>query len=332
MKILHGDRRHTAGLGMPARGVAVVIVGYNEKHLMSACLSSWDAVDYEPVFIIYVDNTSTDGSLEYVRQSFPKVCAISSGGNLGYCGGNNAGIRRALEAGAEFVLILNPDTVVCNPRFVQSLVDYLEHHPDVGKVGPRVFLREVGKVQNTILEWPSIFGSAWSKMQPKERRDLGRNSGSIDKPVEVSVLNGCCVLVRAQALRDVGLYDEEYWCYLDEAEWDWRAEKAGWKRHFVPIDSIIHLQKESGYDFASRSNFLMKRNTAIWYLNAGKPLSLLVWVLGTTSVASVRFVAAVLTGRSPLRYAQFLGKLLVAYMAILCRLPGRMIRGRPASA
>lgn len=301
--------------------VAVVIVGYNHRHLLAECLPSWFRVGYTPLQIIYVDNDSSDGTLEFLRAEFPHVLAVSSGGNLGYCGGNNVGIRLALEAGAEFALILNPDTTVYNPDFLTSLVTYLRDHPHVGKAGPRVFLREPGRVQNTILSWPSICGSAIARL------GHGNQSAAMDRPTEVDVLNGCCVLVRTAAIRSVGLYDEEYFAYGDEAEWDWRAEQAGWKRHFVPVDSIVHHQKLTGYDFTSRANLLMKRNTALWFLNAGKPLSLLGWMAATTAIAIGRTFTAPLRGESALRYAEFTGTLVRTYAGIC----GRLITGRKRS-
>jgi len=298
--------------------VAVVIVGYNTKDLLVACLASLRTIVYRPLQIIYVDNGSLDGSLDAVRHGFPEVLALDSGGNLGYCGGNNVGIRAALESGAEYILILNPDTTVYDPAFVGKLVDYLRDHPQVGKVGPRVFLRGSEEVQNTVLSWPSVRLSVRSRLQRSE------STAGPEAARQVDVLNGCCVLVRAAAFEGVGLYDEEYFAYVDEAEWDWRAEAAGWKRHFVPIDSIVHHQKQTGYEFTSRAHFLMKRNTAIWFLNAGKPLSLLAWMAATMSMALTRTIAAPFHGQSFGRYFQFSSQLAVAYGEIL----GRLFRGQ----
>ena len=89
--------------------VAIVVVGYNDKLVVSECLESLKHLDYRPLVVIYVDNASTDASLEHIQITFPAVVAIPSGGNLGYCGGNNVGIVRAVDAGAKFILILNPE-------------------------------------------------------------------------------------------------------------------------------------------------------------------------------------------------------------------------------
>lgn len=311
--------------------VAVVVVGYNDKQLVQDCLRSLREIAYAPVLVIYVDNESPDGSLDVVQHAFPEVIAIPSGGNLGYCGGNNVGITRALDAGARFLLILNPDTVICNPGFIATLVDYMLAHPDVGKVGPKVYLREYGVVQNTILGWPSItdsFLSVMSKLVPGERVP---KSEAVTTPTEVPSLNGCCLLVRAEAWRDVGLYDTRFWCYMDEVDWDWQAAQAGWKRHYVPVESIIHLQKTAGYDFASQANYYMKRNTAMWYAKTGKYVSLAAWMVVTLLLAGLRAVFAPLRGRSATQYFCFVGRLASAYAHVIADLTSGQLHRKEAA-
>lgn len=321
-----------SGSDRPRPSVAIVVVGYNESAIVSDCLRSLRTIDYAPLSVIYVDNDSPDGSLEHVRTRFPEVTAIPSGGNLGYCGGNNVGIARALGEGAEFVLILNPDTVVCNPGFVATLVDYMLAHPAVGKTGPKVYLRQSGTVQNTILEWPSIVRSVRSILRTLLRREGGPKSAAVTVPTDVESLNGCCLFVRADALRDVGLYDAAFWGYVDEVDWDWKAARAGWQRHYVPVESIIHLQKVTGYDFASRANHYLKRNTALWYAKTGKWVSMTVWMMVTLAIAAARALFSPLLGRSPGPYFRFLGTLAAAYARVVSDLAsGRLRRLEPAA-
>lgn len=304
--------------------VAIVVVGHNELKIVRDCLESLRRLDYRPTLAIYIDNASTDGTIDRVRADFPEVIAMPSGGNLGYCGGNNVGIAHALESGAAYVLILNPDTVVCNPAFITELVAYMAAHPEVGKVGPKVFLRDLGVVQNTILEWPSIAESFMSVLGKLVTAERVPRSEQVTAPTEVPSLNGCCLLVRADALRDVGLYDADFWCYADEVDWDWQAERAGWKRHYVPVESIVHLQKIGGYDFAGRANFYMKRNIAIWYAKNGRWISLFAWIAITLVIAVVRALGAPLFGRSALSHFRFVGKLAGAYSSVVSDL----IRGK----
>lgn len=303
--------------GKPERLVAIVVVGYNNKGLVCDCLRSLRQLEHHPTLCIYVDNDSRDGSLDAVRTEIPEAIAVPSGANLGYCGGNNVGITRALDAGAAFVLILNPDTIVCNPRFVSELVDYMVAHPEVGKVGPKVYLREYGVVQNTILSWPTIADSFFSVLGKLVPRRQTPQSEALTVATEVPSLNGCCLLVRAEALRAVGLYDARFWGYMDEVDWDWQAEQAGWKRHYVPVESIVHLQKADGYDFASRTNYYLKRNTALWYAKTGKWASMTAWMAITLAIAMVRATCAPLLGRSPLQYFRFVGALASAYAKVV---------------
>jgi N-acetylglucosaminyl-diphospho-decaprenol L-rhamnosyltransferase len=304
--------------------VVVIIVGYNEKHLLAGCLGSLLAIQDPSIVVVYVDNDSSDGSLDYAKVMYPSVVAISSGGNLGYCGGNNAGLEYALATGAEYVVIQNPDTVVFNCHYIAQLRAYLQNNPTVGKAGPLVYLREPGQIQNTIMDWPSILGSIGSVISRAPVDGIGGRSAITHTATEVPVLNGCCFMVRSQAVRDVGLYDPNFWCYVDEADWDWRAEQQGWKRHFVPIESIVHLQKKDGYERGSRAEFLTKRNTATWFLKAGKIGSMLVWMAYTLTFAVVRIAAAPIQGKSLAVAAAYAGKLAVAYAGILVKVPSRL--------
>ncbi len=313
--------------GVPPKdigSVAVIVVGYNTRHFLQACLETLLAIERPRLLVIYVDNDSTDGSLDYVKATFPSVVALASGGNLGYCGGNNLGIEHALAAGAEYVLIQNPDTVVYDPDYVAKMLAYLEKHPAVGKVGPLVYLREVGQVQNTILNWPSILGSMGSVLSRAPADGVGGRSAETHVATEVPVLNGCCFLVRSQALRDVGLYDPEFWCYVDEVDWDWRAEQSGWKRHFLPIESIVHLQKKDGYERGSRTEFYMKRNTALWFLKAGRFVAMLAWMACTLAGAVVRVAIAPLRRQPMSTPGRYLGRLAREYAIVLGKVPTRV--------
>ena len=309
--------------------VVAVIVGYNTRHLLGDCLGSLLTVPHRPFRVIYVDNDSTDGSLAFVRAEYPEVEAIASGGNLGYCGGNNVGIARAIESGARFVLVLNADTVTCAPDFVGTLVAYLRDHPRVGKVGPKVWLRREGEVQNTIIGWPSLLGSATSiiGMAPATATT---KSALATAPVAVPALNGCCLLVRAEAFRDVGLYDARFWGYMDEVDWDWQAERKGWERHFVPVESILHLQGAGSYDFTSLANHYIKRNTAMWFAKTGRWASMAGWMAITLAIAAARTVTAPLLGRSFARHLRFAAGLGRAYAGVLSDLvTGRRSGGAP---
>lgn len=276
----------------------LVVVGYNELSLLRVCFGSLQRLDLPGLQIIYVDNMSSDGTLNALQTEFPEVTAISSGSNAGYCGGNNVGVRHALREGCQYILLLNPDTELFNPDFLRVLTDYMEAHPDVGKVGPRVFMRQEGEVQNTVLRFPWIHRRVISWFRQRLQGSSPTRCSTADAPFECESLNGCCVLVRAEAVTEAGGLDEIMWCYSDEVEWDYRLHQAGWRRVFIPVDSIIHHQRVVGYDPVSRASYMQSRNGAYLFRKHGRWVSMLVWMVAKVLLAIGRLAAAVLKGQS----------------------------------
>ena len=246
--------------------VTVVIVNYRTPEQTIACVKSLSAVRYPLLRVVVVDNDSRDGSAEKIERAIPSAQVIRSPENGGYTDGNNVGIEHALSEGADFVLVMNPDTVCINRDFIFDLVEFAECHPRVGAVGPRVYLRSRDRVQNTVLTFPWLWRRAWGVLRS---RLMGSPLRSGDRPVRAEVLNGVCVLFRAEALFEVGLFDAQTFAYIEDIDWAYRAEQVGWQRWYVPIDSIIHEQKESGYHRGSNVDFLLKRNTLYFLLKTG---------------------------------------------------------------
>lgn len=248
----------------PARPlVAIVIVNYKTPELTIDCCRSLRRLNYPNFEIIVVDNASGDGSAEMFRDKLDDCHVVVAEENGGYTAGNNLGIRIALDRGADYVHVLNPDTVVLNPDYLAALVNHLEAHPEVGAVGPRVYLRSPDNVQNTVLRFPWLWRRAadWCRSR---FTTIGRRSGS--HVVDAEVLNGVCVLFRRSTLEEVGLFDERTFAYIEDVEWAYRAHQLDWKRQYVPVDSILHLQKPTGYERGGNVDFLLKRNTLYFLL------------------------------------------------------------------
>src|SRR5689334_14156929 len=170
--------------------VCIVLLTYQMRDVVQRCLASLRGLTYPNRRIVVVDNNSGDGTEQTVSHHFPEVITLQTGRNLGYTGGNNFGIRYALENDADYILVLNPDTILANPGFIEEMVAYAEEHREVGIVGPRVFLRERKTVQNTVLFAPGLWTNTknWIayRVQP-EAFDLSK-----DIAVEAEVLNGVC--------------------------------------------------------------------------------------------------------------------------------------------
>jgi hypothetical protein len=263
---------------------------------------------------VVVDNGSSDGIESAVKSEFPAVAVIQTGANLGYTGGNNAGIEYALDNGADYVLVVNPDTVTVNPKFVDEMVNYLESHPEVGIAGPRVFLREVGNVQNTVLFAPGLWRSLknWFRfrMNPRSLEFSG------EEVVEAEVLNGVCLLIRAECLRRIGLFDENIFMYIEDAEMDYRAREQGWQVKYLPIDSVLHLQKREGYHMTGLASFLLKRNSVYYLCKIGKKPEAWGYAIFSLALLVARAVLA-LNKKNISEYLQFIGRLGAAYRVVL---------------
>jgi N-acetylglucosaminyl-diphospho-decaprenol L-rhamnosyltransferase len=269
--------------------VGVVIVSYNTVALLRACLASLRGCRL-PLRVVVVDNGSPDGSAAMVRTEFPEVELREPGTNLGFAGGNNDGLAQlATGTGGlpPYVLLLNPDTVV-HAGAIETLVNFLEQHPRVGLVGPRL-LNPDGTLQAAAFRFPTLsmvaldlfppgellpgrlYGSWWHGRYPQEG---GTTPFAIDHPL------GACMLVRRAVLEQVGALDARYFMYSEEVEWCWRIRRAGWAIWQVPTAQVTHVGGASTGQFRqamlvalwqSRDRFAAQRGPA-WRLAAQRAL------------------------------------------------------------
>ncbi len=229
--------------------LSVVIVNYNVKYFLEQCLHSVMkaaiSVDTE-VFV--VDNNSVDGSVEMVRQKFPKVHVIANMENVGFSKANNQAIK-AVQG--EYVLLLNPDTVVEEDTFSKVVV-FMDAHEDAGGLGVKMidgagrFLPESKRgLPTPAVAFYKIFGL--SALFPKSRIFGKYHLGYLDKDKthEVEVLAGAFMLLRRSALHKTGLLDEDFFMYGEDIDMSYRIVKAGYKNYYFPETRIIHYKGES---------------------------------------------------------------------------------------
>lgn len=258
--------------------VFIVILNYKTSNITSRCLLTLRRLTYSNYRIVVVDNDSKDKSATELASHFPALTVIQTGSNSGYSGGNNLGIEYAVTQGADYVLIVNPDTVVVNPTFLDELVWYMQKEKGTGIAGTRVFFRDTYNVQNTVLFPPGFWRNVGNWLV--YRIAPGRFELSADKVVTSQVLNGVCLLLRVDCLRQAGLFDEHIFMYIEDADMDYRAQQHKWKVQYLPIDSVIHLQKQEGYDMTGEVSFLLKRNSIYYLHKIGK------WVDAASIAAS----------------------------------------------
>jgi len=295
--------------------VYTVIVSYNTRDLTMRCIESLKNVKYPTHSIVVVDNGSSDGSEDVIRATYRDVTVIQTHNNLGYTGGNNIGIIHALSTKSDYVLILNPDTIVINYHFITEMVAYLSENSDVGIVGPRVFLREFGNIQNTVLFEPSLKRNIenWFRF----RIDPEFAHLSKDNIVEAEVLNGVCLLIRSQCLREIGLFDDNIFMYIEDIDMQHRARANGWRIQYLPINSIIHVQKETGYNMISNVSFLLKRNSVYFLNKIGKKFDAIGFAILSIGLVLMRAVIPLnREGESFSSYIRFTKRLIHSYIAI----------------
>ncbi len=296
--------------------VGLVVLTFNCREAARRCLESIRTLTYSPIDVIVVDNASSDETAAMVRKSFPTFDLVETGANLGYTGGNNRGIERALMRGAEYVAVMNPDAVVVNRSFIESLVDFMEKNPNVGIAGPRVFLRTTARVQNTVLVPPGMYRNLTHWFLFRVNQEFAHRSG--DSVVEAEVLNGVCLMMRADALRQVGLFDEQIFMYIEDADLDYRMHRAGWRVVYVPVDSIVHEQKHDGYDMFSNVSFLLRRNSVYYLQKNGRPVQAWSYAVLSLLLMVVRSLSRRRTAslRASLRFPRLL---MTAYWRLLIK-------------
>lgn len=232
--------------------LAVVILNYNRADLLADCLASIAASPTRCDLSVWVvDNASTDGSAAMVRERFAWVHLIESPVNGGFSAGNNLALRQilALPDPPDYILLLNNDTVV-PPGALDGMVDYLDHHPPVGVVGPKLLLPDGSLDLACRRSFPTpaiafyrLFGLA--RLFPRSRRFAAYNLTYLDPDVETEVdaVVGACMMVRTSVVREVGLLDEAFFMYGEDLDWAYRIKQYGWKVVYYPEVTVYHYKR-----------------------------------------------------------------------------------------
>ena len=229
--------------------LSVVIVNYNVKYFLEQCLLSViKASSHIETEVLVVDNNSSDGSAEYIRQRFPSVQVIANKDNPGFSKANNQAIRMT---SGEFVLILNPDTLVAEDTF-DICIDFMNKHGDAGALGVKMidgkgnFLPESKRgLPTPEVAFYKMFGMA--QLFPKSKR-LGKYHLSYlskDETNPVDILSGAFMFFRKKVLDETGYFDETFFMYGEDIDLSYRVLKAGYKNYYLADTTIIHYKGES---------------------------------------------------------------------------------------
>lgn len=233
---------------MSIHDLSIVVVSWNVKDLLRHSLASvitslgCETGRQLSSQLVVVDNASSDGSVEMLGEEFPQIHLVANSENVGFTRGNNQGI--AVSDG-RYVLLLNPDTEVVGDA-LGEMVAYMDAHQRVGALGPQL-LYPGGQVQSSRRRFPdlrtayveSTFIQPWFADSRILRRYYVLDA-SDDEILAVDWLVGACLLLRREALEEVGTLDERFFMYSEELDWCYRAKKAGWEVVYLPTARVVH--------------------------------------------------------------------------------------------
>ena len=238
--------------------ISVIVVSFNTKGLLLCCLASiFETIKGMSFEVWAVDNNSTDGTVEAIGEKYPAINLIKNTTNLGFAAANNRAFR---QMNGRYALLLNTDTVLTN-RAAKGLYDFMEATPEAGMACGQL-LNQDGSKQNSIANFPTLptllFNEAllrilMPKRFPSKRRDYVY-------PLRVDSCIGACLIVRKEAMDDIGFLDERYFFFLEETDWAYRMKLGGWAVYFVPTARIFHAQgKTVGGSLDARIMFYRSR-------------------------------------------------------------------------
>ncbi len=243
--------------------LSIVIICWNDRKVIEDCLRSiferTHSLDFE---VIVSDNGSTDGSLEFIHQHFPKVRVIENNANLGFARGNNVGIRAAT---GEFVLILNPDTLI-HDGALDQWIEFADRHPEAGAFGCRV-LNPDGSYQGSARPFPTIRGELVAALYLRWLAYLSDFFASDtytgwqgDTERTIDWQSGCCLMLRGPVLKQLGGFDEQFFYHYEEVDLCRRVWNCGYPVVYTPAASITHLGGQSVSRFPVRFELEKCRN------------------------------------------------------------------------
>jgi N-acetylglucosaminyl-diphospho-decaprenol L-rhamnosyltransferase len=247
--------------------LSIIIVNWNTRELLAQCLES---VSHEirrlsplNVETLVVDNASTDGSPQMVKDHFPWVNLTENLTNMGFAGANNQAI---LQSRGRYVLLLNPDTEV-KPGAFETLTHFMEAHSEVGGAGARL-LNPDHTLQTSCYPAPTLSREFWRMFHLDALRPYGvyrMDDWDLNGQREVDVIQGACLILRQEALSQVGLLDGDYFIYSEEVDLCHRLQKAGWSLHLVPQAQVVHYGGQSTQQVAAEMFLRLYQGKVVYF-------------------------------------------------------------------
>ncbi len=214
--------------------VYVITLNWNNEEDTIECIKSLKNINYKNYKIVIIDNGSEEKSVSKIKRQYSEMCIINNEKNLGFAGGNNVGIKYAIDNGADYVLLINNDTTV-EKDFLDKLVEAGESDKKIGIAGSK------------ILFWsePNRIWFAGGKVNRLKNKGVHMgldeiDEGQYDEAKDVGYLTGCCLLIKREIVEKIGMLAEDYFLYYEDTDFSLRVKNAGYKCFYVPESKIYH--------------------------------------------------------------------------------------------
>lgn len=255
------------------RKVAIVILNWNGKEDTLECLKSLEKLNVEgyQLQIFVVDNASTDDSVGTIEKRYENINVIKNRENLGFAEGNNVGIKRAFKNDSDYIVLLNNDTIV-GKDLINGLVETFNENPDAGIISPKIYFApkfefhkdkykksDLGKViwyAGGKFDWDNVLGSHRGVDEVDE--------GQYDQLIETDFATGCCMAVKSEVFKKVGLFDKEHFLYLEDVDLCERAKRKGWKILYSPSPHLWHKVAQSSGIGSELNDYYITRNRLLF--------------------------------------------------------------------
>jgi hypothetical protein len=235
--------------------LAAIVLNWNSPADTLQCLETLLQSAYPALHIIVVDNGSTDDSVAQIRAAHPDITLLETGANLGYGEGNNIGMRYALVQNMAYVVLLNNDAFV-RPDTLQLLVAAAEADPTIATTGGKVL-------------YASAPHRIWAVGRVVLPTESDTDDGGFDAPMDVTYIAGCCMVIRCEVLKRVGLLDPEFFIYFDEYDWCVRARNLGYRARYVPEAMLFHAVSTTIGQHSPLYYYLFTRNKLRFWERCG---------------------------------------------------------------
>ncbi len=267
---------------------AIVLTHGGAEEITAACIDSMLAQDYPALTILLVDNASFDGSGERLRDRYPQIRYLNTGGNYGYTGGNNRGMQFALEQEATYLLVLNNDTVV-DKDCLSHLVKSVSQASNLGVIAPKIlYFDEPDRI------WYAGGDYLSAKALGRHRREMERDDPQEPARLEeMTFATGCCFLMPAAVVRATGGFREDFFIYCEDVELSLRLSRMGYRLYYQPAARVLHREprrRELSSPFATLHRDRNRRRLVRQHYTAAQRARFALWFYPTRLVRLAQYL------------------------------------------